>query len=58
MEDKLAKTKMQVMYLQKAAKPPSRKTDDESDTESSTSLDEGAKLACECFEVGATMHTL
>ncbi|XP_077787975.1 lamin tail domain-containing protein 2 [Podarcis muralis] len=57
MEDKLAKTKMQVMYLQKAAKPPSRKTDDESDTESSTSLDEGAKLACECFELWSETGT-
>ncbi|XP_032995614.1 lamin tail domain-containing protein 2 [Lacerta agilis] len=57
MEDKLAKTKMQVMYLQKEARTPSRKMDDESDTESSTSLDEGAKLACECFELWSETGT-
>ncbi|XP_060133957.1 lamin tail domain-containing protein 2 [Zootoca vivipara] len=57
MEDKLVKTKMQVMYWQKTARTHSRKRDDESDSESSTSLDEGAKLACECFELWSETGT-
>ncbi|XP_061465978.1 lamin tail domain-containing protein 2 [Rhineura floridana] len=51
LEDKLVKSKLHIMCLQDTVKTLSGKTDDERDSESSIPLDEGAKLACECFEL-------
>ncbi|KAF7245502.1 Lamin tail domain-containing protein 2 [Varanus komodoensis] len=50
LEDKLLKSKLHILQLQKTVKTLSAKPEGKIDSDSSTSLDEGSKLARECFE--------
>lgn len=56
LEDKLIKSQLLVRHLEEAVKTLTMKSDDETDTESSSSLDEGTQLARESFEVGVEPH--
>ncbi|XP_044282007.1 lamin tail domain-containing protein 2 [Varanus komodoensis] len=51
LEDKLLKSKLHILQLQKTVKTLSAKPEGKIDSDSSTSLDEGSKLARECFEM-------
>ncbi|XP_060118388.1 lamin tail domain-containing protein 2 [Heteronotia binoei] len=51
MQEKLMRSQLCVLHLQDEMKDISPKSENESDNESSMSLDEGARLACESFEL-------
>ncbi|KAJ6664984.1 hypothetical protein lerEdw1_005215 [Lerista edwardsae] len=57
LEDKLIKSQLLVRHLEEAVKTLSMKSDDETETESSSSLDEGTQLARESFELWSESGT-
>lgn len=58
LEDKLVKSQLLVKHLQETVRSLSGKSGEDTDTESSSSVDERTEIARESFEVGAELHPL